>query len=109
MHLWGLAVSFLLVVNLSCHSPESYVGTYKAVNSSKGKAQENIITLLGDGEGTWACRDLQMDFSWYIKENELRINTKEGGVMVGRLEKNAFTITLPGDNKMVFERYEFSE
>ena len=108
-HLWGLAVCFLLVVNLSCHSPESYVGTYQAVISSKGKNQENIITLLEDGEGTWACCDLQQEFSWYIKENELRIHTKEGGVMMGKLKNNTLAITLPGNKILTFRRIASEE
>ena len=55
-----------------------------------------------NGEGSWECCGNEVLFSWYVKGNELRINTKEGGIMVGELQKESFIITLPGNKKLTF-------
>jgi len=89
---------------LSCDSRDRLIGTYTATLLNESKDMENRIDLKENGEGAWKCCEGEFEFSWYIKENELRINTKEGGIMIGKLKNNAFTITLPGNKKLVFTK-----
>jgi hypothetical protein len=64
----------------------------------------NTIELMEGGEGVWICCDREVKFSWYVKNNQLRIHTQEGGVMVGELDNNSFMMTLPGKKGMMFIR-----
>ena len=41
---------------------------------------------------------------WYVKHGELRINTKEGGVIVGKIEKHTIQMTLPAFGPRPLER-----
>lgn len=91
-----------MIAGFACDSSENYVGTYRAIDITSAERTENTIELLENGEGAWGCCDGEVLFTWYVKKNELRINTKEGGIMVGEIKKNAFTITLPGEKTLTF-------
>jgi len=42
---------------------------------------------------------------WTIKKGELRVNTKEGGVIIGKLEGEVPEIKLPGAKTMSFKKW----
>ena len=46
----------------------------------------------------------EVTFAWYIKRGELRVNTKGGGVIVGKIDKDTIQITLPGSKIMSFKK-----
>jgi hypothetical protein len=89
-----------LAVCFSCESKDKYAGTYEA----KDKRGEVRIELKPGGEGVWMAGTQEVSFSWYIKGGDLRINTKEGGVLVGKLEGNAIRITLPVRGEIVLNK-----
>lgn len=98
---WFVAC-LLVPVLFACNSTDSYIGTYQAIDTIGDTRKENIIELMENGEGSWCCGDGEVLFTWYVKGNELRINTKEGGIMVGKLENKSFTVTLPGQKTLSF-------
>ena len=100
--LYVFAACFFVFVGFGCNSTDSYVGTYRAIDVTRETNRENFIELMENGEGAWGCCDGEVLFTWYVKGKELRINTKEGGTMVGKLEKESFTITLPGKKMLTF-------
>lgn len=102
--LYVCAACLLVFSGLACHSSDSYVGTYQAVDTDEEPPKENFIELMENGEGFWACCDGEVPFTWYVKGSELRINTKEGGIMVGKLKKDSFTIQLPGKKMLSFAK-----
>ena len=89
-----------LAVCLSCESKDKYAGTYEA----KDKRGEVRIELKPNGEGVWVAGTQELPFAWYIKGGDLRVNTKEGGVLVGKFEGNAIRITLPVRGEMVLQK-----
>lgn len=94
-----LSVSVLF----ACNSTDRYIGTYQAIDTIGETRKENVIELMENGEGSWSCRDGgEVLFTWYVKGNELRINTKEGGIIVGKLENKSFTVALPGQKTLSF-------
>jgi hypothetical protein len=95
----GLCV--LLVLLLSCESKDRYAGTYKA----EGRG-EIILELHGTGDGLWRVGSDEVPFVWYIKRGELRMNTKEGGVIVGKIKKDTIQMTLPGPKAMTFKKMQ---
>lgn len=92
-----------------CPSKTPFVGTYEALDSEGGVTKKNVIELMENGKGVWRCCHGEVEFSWHIKGTELRINAKEGGVMVGALEKGAFTVAMPGQKTLRFARTERKE
>jgi len=49
---------------------------------------------------------VEAPFRWTVKKGELRLNTKEGGVIIGKLEGDILEIKLPGSKTMSFKRAE---
>ena len=95
----GLCV--LLVLLFSCESKDRYAGTYKAQGQG-----EIILELHGTGDGLWRVGSDEVPFVWYIKRGELRMNTKEGGVIVGKIKKDTIQMTLPGPKAMTFRKIQ---
>lgn len=101
----GLALlAFSLLLSWSCESKERYAGKYTAVEQGSPEQGEIFLELKPNGEGIWVVGDQEVTFSWYIKKGDLRVNTKEGGVLVGKIKDNTFRITLPGQREMLFEK-----
>ena len=95
MWLFCLSLAFCF----SCESKDKYAGKYVA--STK---EEIFLDLKPSGEGSWALGDKEATFSWYIKGGDLRVNTKDGGVLVGKIEGNTIRITLPARGEIAFTK-----
>ncbi len=91
-----------LAICFSCESKDKYAGAYEA----KDKRGEVRIELKPSGEGVWISGTQEVSFSWYIKGGDLRVNTKEGGVLVGKIEGNAIRINLPVRGEMVLKKIQ---
>jgi hypothetical protein len=100
MGLLCVCVAFVV----SCESKEKYAGKYTAVSKDPSKKETISLELKPSGEGSWALGDKEVSFSWYIKGGDLRVNTKEGGVLVGKIEGNTIKITLPVRGEIVFTK-----
>ena len=100
MGVWVLGL--FLAVCLSCESKDKYAGTYEA-QDMRGEVR---IELKPSGEGVWIAGTKEVSFSWYIKGGDLRVNTKEGGVLVGKFEGNDSRITLPVRGTMVLKKIQ---
>ncbi len=93
---------------LSCESEDRYAGVYKAAGKETAKQEEIILELKANGDGLWRVGSKEV-FSeipvvWYIKRGQLRVNTKAGGVIVGKLERDTIQITLPGFGALTFRK-----
>lgn len=96
-----VGLCMLLMLLASCESKDKFAGTYKA----EGKV-EVVLELHGTGDGLWKVGSDEVSFAWYIKRGELRVNTKGGGVIVGKIEKDTIHITLPGSKAMTFKKIQ---
>jgi hypothetical protein len=101
-----LPLCLLLILIVSCGSKEQFNGTYKADAGDSPKQAEMVIELKTSGAGIWRVNDEEVPFAWYIKGDELRVNTKGGGVIVGAIEKDTIHISLPGTKMMYFRRIQ---
>ncbi len=95
MGLFCLSLAFCV----SCESKEKYAGKYVA----SGK-EEISLDLKPSGEGSWVLGDKEVAFSWYIKGGDLRVHTKEGGVLVGKIEGNTIKVDLPARGEIKFSK-----
>ena len=93
-----------MVLAVSCESKEKYAGKYEAVPKDPSVKEKIYLELKPSGEGSWIVGDREVSFSWYIKGGDLRVNTKEGGVLVGKFEGNSIRITLPVRGEIVFNK-----
>jgi hypothetical protein len=99
----ALGCLFLIFAS-SCGSETQYVGVYKAQDPESQRQSE--IELKTDGEGIWRVDINEESFTWNKKGDEIRINTKQGGVIVAKIQDDTLKITLPGGRKLSFQKVE---
>jgi len=108
-----LCLCLLALILASCgESEDKYIGVYRAETAEGAKQREVILELRANGEGVWKAGPdgtagsppVEIPLTWYIKRGALRINTKEGGVIVGRITKETIEITLPGPKTLIFKK-----
>ena len=98
-------ISFLLLIfAFSCGERERYVGKYLVQTKESPKYSETYIELMENGQGIWGTLDDEVSFTWYVKGNEVRLNTKLGGVIVGKIKDDTLEIELPGAKLMSFRK-----
>lgn len=82
-----------------CGRETSHVGAYIAEIKDSTHCHETILELKETGIGVWRLCDDEANFSWYIKGNELRLLTRNGGTIVGSLDNEVIHVTLPGGTR----------
>jgi hypothetical protein len=103
----------LVVLLLSCESRDKYVGSYKAENLKSVTQTEIVLDLKENGDGLWKvtvhyakATSVEIPFTWYITHGDLRINTKAGGVIVGKINADTIRMTLPGSKALMFRKVQ---
>jgi hypothetical protein len=102
-----LPVLFCLLVFIAaagCGPGTQYVGTYIAEIKDSPYRSETTLELKETGTGVWKAGDDEVTFSWNVKGNELRLHTKNGGVIVGSLDNQIIHVTLPGSKELFFRK-----
>lgn len=97
-----LLVCLAMVMVLACTPEPKVVGTYIADPNDSPRQSETTLELKDNGVGLWKVGDEEVSFTWHIKGEQLRVHTKGGGVLVGVLDKNTISISLPGSKEMSF-------
>jgi len=87
-----------------CGPSTGHVGTYIAEIKASPYHHETILELKETGVGVWRVGDDEVTFSWYAKGNELRFNTKSGGVIVAYLDNEIIHVTIPGSEDFCFKK-----
>jgi hypothetical protein len=95
-------IGLLLIVNFSCDRKEGYVGIYVAQGEDVSKTSE--IELKENGEGVWRVFDDETSFGWSVSKSEIRLHTKSGGVIIGKIKGTIIEIALPGRSVMYFKK-----
>jgi hypothetical protein len=95
-----------LAVTIGCGSRTPQLGTYIAEMNAHvtPNQRETSLELKETGVGVWRVGDDEVALSWYVKNDELRLNTKSGGVIVARMDNEVLHITLPGSEDLTFRR-----
>jgi hypothetical protein len=89
-----IALAFLLV--LSCTSRKHDAGTYSSCTLASPNQPEVVIELKEDGQGLWKTPDEEVSFRWTVGGNEIRLHTRDGGIIIGKITDSSLEITLPG-------------
>jgi hypothetical protein len=101
---WLLLLCLLLVLMVSCESRDMVVGTYRGTVKDSSHQAEILLELKANGEGVWRMGDEEVPFSWYLKGDQLRVNTKSGGVIAASFDTDSLLITLPNHGPMSFRK-----
>ncbi len=99
-----LLFCLVLAVMIGCGQRPAFIGTYVADIKDSPNHNEATLELKETGVGVWKVGDDEVTFSWYVKGNELRLNTKNGGVIVADLDNGVIHLTLPGSKELRFKK-----
>jgi hypothetical protein len=91
-----IVIALVFLFTLSCTSREHYAGTYSSGAPGPPKQPEVVIELKEDGQGLWRTLDQEVSFRWSVRENEIRLHTRDGGIIIGKITGSSLEITLPG-------------
>ncbi len=95
-----LVLSGLIVtLSFSCDTGDRYAGVYQSAEHP-----ENHIELKENGVGVWRVSDDEASFRWDIRDSELRLHTRAGGVVIGKIQNDTIQITLPTQSIEHFKR-----
>jgi len=94
----------LFIAAAGCGPGTQHVGTYIAEIKDSPYRSETTLELKETGTGVWKVGDDEVTFSWHVKGNELRLHTKNGGVIVGSLDNQIIHVTLPGSQELFFRK-----
>lgn len=79
---------------------KALVGTYQA-QTRNGRV---TLQMKESGQGVWTVGEDQITFSWHLKGNQLRLYTRNGGVILGALKAGTIQIALPGLHELSFTK-----
>lgn len=91
----ALACLMLLFI-FSCVQEDIYEGVYKAKGGKTEKYCNSQIELMEKGEAVWRVPDDEVSFRWDIKDNEIWLSSKSGGIIIGTIQDNTIRVKLPG-------------
>ena len=99
-----LLLCLVLTVMIACGQGPAYVGIYIADTKDSPNHLETSVELKETGVGVWKVGDDEVPFFWYAKGNQLRLNTKNGGVIVADIDNDVIHCTLPGSKELRFSK-----
>jgi hypothetical protein len=94
-----------LMFTLSCNQERQlYTGIYLLREADKPQISETYIQLKENGIGIWNTPDDEVSFRWDVKDNEIRLHTKLGGVLIGKIHDDTLEIVFPGSKIRRFKK-----
>ncbi len=99
-----ILVALGLLVLVSCSGRSEMVGRYEAISSRGEETVRVVMTLAADGTGKWLVATEETVFSWSVEGDHLRIYTRLGGVVEGRVQGTTVHLDVPGWGVLEFRR-----
>ena len=86
----------LFLLTFSCTQKDIYEGVYKAEGGSSEKYCNSQIELMEKGLAVWRVPDDEVSFRWDIKDSEIWLSSKSGGIIIGKIRGDIIEMELPG-------------
>lgn len=102
MNAWTLLL--FLILCAGCENRSVVMGKYTAQGDEEGAVPTVVLELKDAGQGSWATEDESVQFRWDSTEDEIRLYTKAGGIVQGRLEGESISVSLPSAGIIRFQR-----
>jgi hypothetical protein len=99
-----MLMCIFLVMLTACSKEEKFVGTYRAAEGSPQEYKDLYVELKQGGEGIRRVRGEEVAFTWVAKNDEIRVHTKSGGVIVAKLKRDVLEVRLPGPKIVYLKR-----
>ena len=100
----AILAAVLALMVFACRSGTPMEGVYRADENGQEQGIRLSLELKEDGSGTWKAGEDEAPFRWQLKGREIRLATKAGGIIVGRIDGNVIHIELPGRQPLSFTR-----
>jgi hypothetical protein len=98
-------ICLLVIAALSCTSKERYAGTYSFQGDNFPEYTGTVVELKDDGQGSLrTADDEEVTFRWSLRGHEIRFHTKEGGIIIGKIDDTSLEVTLPGSKVLSFKK-----
>jgi hypothetical protein len=101
---WIVFLCFILLSLFSCGPQDIYKGVYRVEGEHPAKHSMAQIELKEKGMGVWRVHNDEASFRWDVKDSEIWLSTKLGGIIIGKIQGGFIEITLPGSKTMSFKR-----
>ena len=89
-------VCLVLMLTFACAREEKFIGTYKSTEKNPPEFSDVLVELKEGGKGIRTGRGEYITFEWETKGNEIRIHTKGGGIIIGKMRHGVLEVSLPG-------------
>lgn len=90
-----LVGTIMVTTLLGCGPGERYAGLYLSSAEGSSPQGEIAIELKENGEGIWRTGDHEVTLRWSARGKEVRLHTKEGGIIMGKMKGDTLELTLP--------------
>jgi len=107
--LMSVVLCFTFLSIYSCGPKEIHEGIYEVEDQKTSSLVEPQIELREKGVGIWRVLDEEASFRWAVKDSEIRLSTKLGGTIIGKIRGGIIEITLPGLKTMFFKKTIFPQ
>lgn len=94
----------VLTFALSCDRADRYAGMYIAEGAETSEEPETCIELKNSGQGVWRVLDDEASFRWDVRDNQIRLHTKPGGVIIGKIRGDTLEVALPSRDTRYFKK-----
>ena len=95
---------FFTIFVFSCAQKDVYEGVYKSQGGEASKYAGSQIELMEKGRAVWRTQDDEVSFRWEVKDSEIWLSTKAGGIIIGKIHDDTIEVTLPGAKTMSFKK-----
>jgi hypothetical protein len=99
-----VVVALVAIGLVGCGPGERYAGLYAATGGGGPQQGETAIELKENGEGIWRTGDHEVSLRWSARGKEVRLHTKEGGIIMGKMKGNTLELILPGERVLSLTR-----
>jgi hypothetical protein len=94
----------VLAVTSGCAREDKYIGSYTATEKSPPEFSAMQVDLQKDGKGIRRVHGEEVQFEWKVKGSELRIHTRDGGILIAKMNNGTLEVTLPGSKTLYLQK-----
>lgn len=99
-----MVLVFSLLFTMSCQDRGRLSGRYAAGGDENQDSLTISLELMANGQGSWSIEEDNVSFKWELRQTEIWLHTKSGGVIVGKVVGETIQINLAGAGEYYFKK-----
>jgi len=96
----------VLIFVFACAREEKFLGTYKPTQDNPPEFADLRVELKRGGQGIRLVRGEEIAFEWEVKGNEIRIQTRAGGIILAKMRRGVLEVSLPGPQTIYLKKID---